>query len=148
MVMTFDAVDTLNLFLNPSQHTVNNRITVEEREGDNTILELDCMGNHLEQKISSDATFKCHKVTENQSPFQENLAITALTNIWATPCDGVPECENKEDESQVLCSIPEEYSFFSLTTGYWTISVLMVLVLFYFLRKKIRIINPKHWPIG
>ena len=79
--------------LNPAQHTVHNRLTVEEREGDNTILELDCMGNHLEQKISSDATFKCHKVTENQSPFQENLAITALTNIWATPCDGVPECK-------------------------------------------------------
>ena len=25
---------------------MNTRITVEEREGDNTILELDCVGNH------------------------------------------------------------------------------------------------------
>ena len=105
-------------------------------------------GNHVEQKISSEATFKCHKVTENQSPFQDNLAISALSNIWATPCDGVPECENNEDESQLLCNIPEEYSFFSLTTGYWTISVIMVVFLLYLLRKKIRIINPKHWPIG
>ena len=37
-----------------------------------------------------------------------NEDIQSHANVWAVPCDGIPECEDGTDELEARCKAPKE----------------------------------------
>ena len=66
-----------------------------------------------------------------QSPLRNTLDIHANANVWAVPCDSIPDCEEGVDEHPSRCDVSKKITASFLFIGYGTLFLIMLGTLIY-----------------